>query len=222
MSGIFLSAGLTASACAKAPANTAKSATPVASASSSSEPRVERIVATAEAIAEVGSSDSDKKDGAMPAVFVLGKTNESARLFLRFAVRLPKNGVMRSANLLLSRTDSIDMAPGPIELHAARVIDPWDARSITWPFQPRVEEAHAPHTIVSSASAKIMRLDVRSIVQDWPLRDPNDQGIAVLSDRGNTTGASFAYMSKDDQSPELEILWAFTGAEPKPSNAVNK
>ncbi len=214
-----MGSGLAASACAKSPVISGKSATPTPSASSSAEPRVERIVVTPEQIAEIGAADSEKKNGAMPAVIVLGKSSESARLFLRFSIRLPKNGVMRSANLLLSRTDDVDMAMAPVELHAARVIDAWDARSITWPFQPRVEEAHAPHTTVSPASAKIVRIDVRSIVQDWPLRDPADQGIAVLSDRENSTGLSFAYMTSDAPPPELEILWAFSGAPPVENGA---
>ncbi len=150
----------------------------------------------------------------MPSVIVLGKSNERARLFLSFSIHLPKNGVMRSADLLLSRTRDIDMGPTPIELHAERIVEPWDARSISWPFQPRTEEAHAAHATVSSSSAKIVRLDVRSIVQDWPLRDPSDQGIAVLSDRANDTGTSFAYMSSEAPPPELEIMWAFTGDRP--------
>jgi hypothetical protein len=209
-------------ACAKSPENTAKSANLIASASAPSEPRIERIVVPADEIATVspdGVLASETNHGAMPGVFVLGRSNENARLFLRFTVHLPKNGVMRSANLLLSRTDDIDMAPTPIELHATRVVDPWDARSITWPFQPRIEEVRAPHSTVVSASAKIVRLDVRSIVQDWPLRDPNDQGIAVVSDKTSSTGTSFAYMSRDARPPELEILWAFFGSPPSSINA---
>lgn len=194
----------------------------MASASSSSEPRIERILVGADEIAAVSadaSGASEKRNGAMPSVFVLGRSNENARLFLRFTVRLPKNGEMRSANLLLSRTDDIDMAPAPIELHATRIIDPWDARSITWPFQPRMEEVRAPHATVVSASAKIVRIDVRSIVQDWPLRDPSDQGIAVITDKSSSTGTSFAYMSRDARPPELEILWAFSGAAPVDAGA---
>jgi hypothetical protein len=210
---VFLSFGLGAAACAKSPANNAKSATPIASASASAEPRVERIVVGADEIATIDSGDSDHR-GAMPAVFILGRSSENTRLFLRFTLHLPTTGVMRSANLLLTRTGDIDMAPAPVELHAARIVDPWNARSITWPFQPRIEDVRAPHTTVFSAGAKIVRLDVRSIVQDWPLGDPNDQGIAVVSDRVSSTGTSFAYMSRDARPPELEIIWAFSDDEP--------
>ena len=210
---VFLSYGLAAAACAKSPANPAKSATPIASASSSAEPRVERIVVSADEIATIASGTSDHA-GAMPAVFILGRADENARLFLRFTLHLPKNGVLRSANLLLSRTDDVDMTPDPIELHATRVVEAWEARSISWPFQPRIEEVRAPHTTVSSAGAKIVRVDVRSIVSDWPLRDPNDQGIAVVSDRTSTTGTSFAYMSRDARPPELEIFGHFPAMRP--------
>jgi hypothetical protein len=213
----------------------------VGSASSSAsapDTRVDRIVVTADEIASVAAGDSDKS-GAMPAVFVLGRSSENARLFLRFPLKLPKLGTIQSAALLLSRTDDIDMAPGPVELHAARVVDPWDARSITWPFQPRIEEVHVAHTTVLPSSARIVRLDVRAIVQDWPLRDPNDQGIAVISDTQNSTGTSFAYMSRDANPPELEIIWTYPdggagdhsildktangpAAQPKPQTPSNK
>ena len=211
--------GLGAAACAKSPQISGKSAAPLSSASSSADPRVERIVVPADAIATVAAGDSDR-GGAMPPVFILGRAGDNARLFLRFTVRLPKTGVLRSANLLLSRTTDVDMAPAAIELHAARVIDPWDARSISWPFQPRVEEVRAPHTTVLSAGAKIVRIDVRSIVRDWPLRDPSDQGIAVLADSASNTGTSFAYVEADAHPPELEIIWAY--AEPDPAAPVDK
>lgn len=163
----------------------------------------------ADAIAAIAAGDEDPK-GAMPNVMVLGRSDHTTRLFLRFSVRLPKTGAMRSATLLLSRTDDIEMAPSPVELHAARIVDPWDARSITWPFQPRMEEVRAPRTRVLSSGPKIVRLDVRAIVQDWPLRDPKDQGIAVVADLTTVTGTSFAYLADDARSPELEILWAYS------------
>jgi hypothetical protein len=214
---LLLGYGLGAAACTKTPSLSAKSTTPTASASSSSsssaDTRVDRIIVTADEIASIASGDSDR-GGAMPAVFVLGRSSENARLFLRFPLHLPKTGTIESATLLLSRTDDVDMAPGPVELHAARIVDPWDARSISWPFQPRIEEVRAPRTTILASSARITRIDVRAIVQEWPLRDPKDQGIAVVSDTTNSTGTSFAYMSRDARAPELEIIWAYPDGGP--------
>ncbi|MGH7326804.1 MAG: DNRLRE domain-containing protein, partial [Polyangiaceae bacterium] len=155
-----------------------------------SEPRVERMVISADRIAAIASGESDPH-GAIAGELVLGRADADRRLFFHFPVTLPENGALKSASLLLTRSAAVDMT-GAIELHAMRVIDPWDARSISWPLQPRIEEARAPHAIVTPAGAKIVRIDVAEIVKAWPAHDPSDRGLAVVADRSTASGASFA------------------------------
>lgn len=172
------------------------------------EPRIDRIVVSPDLVASVSSSASDPH-GAVASILVLGKKGDDRRLFFHFPVTLPDHGTLKSAELLLTKTSDVDMAPVGIELHALRIVEPWDPLTLSWPLQPRIEEALTPHAIVTPAGAKIVRIDVKAIVDGWPARDPADQGIAVLADTSSRSGASFAYISAEGRPPELELLWAF-------------
>ena len=51
--------------------------------------------------------------------------------------------------------------PSPSRCTSARVVDPWDGRSLSWAVQPRVEEVGSPVTRVLPASGPLVRIDVR-------------------------------------------------------------
>ncbi len=171
-------------------------------------------------VAAISAGEPDPK-GAVASELVMGREGSTRRLFFHFPVTLPNVGTLKSAALLLTRSSDVDMT-GPIELHAMRVIDPWDAKSINWPLQPRIEEARTEHATVTPAGAKIVRLDVAEIVKAWPAHDPSDQGIAVVADQSTAAGASFAYISSQDRPPELEILWAYPDAPVKAEPPAKK
>ena len=179
-----------------------------------SEPRIERLVVSPDRIAAITAGEPDP-GGAVAESIVLGRAGANRRVFFHFPVTLPGTGALKSASILLTRSPDVDMT-GPVELHALRVVDPWDARSISWPLQPRIEEAREPHAMVMPAGAKIVRLDVAEIVRGWPAHDPSDQGVAVVADRSSASGASFAYISPEDRPPELEIIWAYPDSPTKP------
>ncbi len=128
-----------------------------------------------------------------PHIVTLGKDTD-ARLFLRFSVPLPSDSEVVEAYLLLNRSDEVDSDPNPpIALHAARITDPWDARSISWALQPHVEDTRSPATYVTQRS--VVRLKVVDLVAQWPRHDPRDQGLAVVADATNQTGMAFALAS---------------------------
>ncbi|MEO8799392.1 MAG: DNRLRE domain-containing protein [Polyangiaceae bacterium] len=218
ISGFFFGGLFCGAACGPAP--TLKSAKGPASTATTKEvePRTERILVRADRIAFVEPEGNDP-NGAVPSLVVLGRQGTGARVLFHFEVTLPAKGMLRSAAILLTRSSDVDMAPSPVELHAERIVDPWDARLVSWPEQPRLVDARTPHVLVRRDGAKTVRVDVTNIVQGWPLKDPSDQGVALVADSSTMTGAAFSYISRADDPPALEVVWAYPGEAPATSEA---
>ncbi len=151
-------------------------------------------------------------DGQLPAIAAFGR-GDGALALLRFAVPLPPDAGVVEAYLLLDRVTAIDSDPEPVALHAARVVDEWDARSLSWAVQPRIEEVGAPVTRVLPASGALVRLDVRAIVERWRRTghgSKSDFGLAIVSDApsgaGPARGMPFALVprSASDEDPPHE------------------
>jgi len=130
---------------------------------------------------------------ALPPLFALGK--DSAVLMMRFSVALPATTNVVEAYVVLRRSDAVDDDPAPISLHATRIVEAWEGRSISWALQPRVVEARTPATVVEPGGPSLVRLDVRDIVRQWPRHDARDQGIAVVAENETRTGTTFAFRS---------------------------
>lgn len=148
----------------------------------------------------------------LPAIAALGRS-DGALTFLRFSVPLPADAGVVEAYLLLDRVTDVDSDPEPIALHAVRVVDPWDGRSLSWAVQPRIEDVGAAVTRVLPASGALVRLDVRAIVERWRRRRSTDFGLAVVS--GAPGGASraargmaFALAPRGEGSEEAASLGA--------------
>lgn len=145
-------------------------------------------------------------EGPPPEVW-LGRANSDAVLLLRFAVDLPPDATLVEAYLDLERVDGADVDPAPIALHAARVVGPWDERSISWARLPRLDDLGAPVTRVEEASGPRVRVDVRDIVQRWRSHARGEFGVAVLADGAGATGMPFALRptAGSASAPELEL-----------------
>ena len=166
-----------------------------------SSPLVRRVVASPTDIAYV-SSHAGSTPSDLPPVLILGRKGDSAVLLLRFAVPIAEEESVVEAYVLLDRADVVESDPNPISLHAARIIDAWDGRSISFERQPRWEETGSPGTIVSSGGRPLVRIDVRDLVTHWKARDPRDQGLVVVADDTSRTGMAFAAASSVlDQGP---------------------
>ena len=166
---------------------------------------VRRLVLDPVAIAYV-QRGRGATDGALPPIFTLGRSaGGDSRLYLRFAVppAVAKDATILEAYVLLDRALAVQPDPTPIVLHAARVVSPWDPRSISWSFQPRVEDASAggsPATRVAPTARHLVRVDVRDIVQRWRSRDARDQGIVIEADNATDVGMAFALASSSGSS----------------------
>jgi hypothetical protein len=115
------------------------------------------------------------------------------------------------AYLLLQRSDAVDADPAPVSLHAARIVTPWDSRSVSWATQPALEDVRLPSTRVDPAGRTVVRLDVRALVARWALHDRRDQGIAVVAESASPTGISFAFLPPGS---------AAVGAQASPATAA--
>jgi hypothetical protein len=127
----------------------------------------------------------------LPPVALLGR-GDGALVLMRFALALPPEVEVLEAYLVLDRAPNVDCDPTPIALHAARVAGVWDARSISWARQPRIEDLGAPSSRVLPASRALVRLDMRDVVRHWRRRVRDELGVAIVSEGKSATGLAFA------------------------------
>ncbi len=129
--------------------------------------------------------------GALPPLFTLGR--DSAVLMMRFSVPLPVGANVIEAYVVLRRSDAVDDDPAPISLHATRIVEGWEQRSVSWSRQPRVVEVRTPGTLVEPGGPSLVRIDVRDLVRQWPKHDPRDQGVAIVAASDSQRGTTFAF-----------------------------
>jgi len=166
-----------------------------------SSPQVRRVVVSPTDIAYV-SAHGEGNPSDLPPVLMLGRAGDAAALLLRFEVPITEEESVVEAYVLLDRADVVETDPKPISLHAARIIDAWDGRSMSYARQPRWEETGSPGAIVSGAGRPLVRIDVRALVTHWKTRDPRDQGVVIVADETSRTGMAFAASSSVlDQGP---------------------
>jgi len=135
-------------------------------------------------------SDTDTRDAVTGALGSSGALR--AVVLLRFSARLPPEANVLEAYVVLERAADSDADPRPISLYAARIAEAWDSRGVSWARQPRIEEAGAPVTRVRPSAGRLVRLDVRALVQRWRRRSGEDFGIAVRGDEASSSGIVFA------------------------------
>jgi hypothetical protein len=129
---------------------------------------------------------------AAPPVATLGRASDAPSiLLLRFSVQLPPGVTILEAHVLLERAAPDGEAPGPLALHAARIRTPWDTRSIDWGRAPLLDEGRYPSTTIDDPR-RIVRVDVKGLVARWHRHEPDDQGIAIVTEGSTATGMAFA------------------------------
>jgi len=180
-----------------------------------------RVLVEPVAMAYVTRGDDAARAGDLPPTFTLGRRADGdARVLLRFAVPLARETTVVEAYLLLERTEAVESDPEPVVLHAARIVDRWDPRGVSWAFQPRVEETRAPSTTVVRDGRHLVRLDVRALVNEWPKHDPKDQGLAVLADTTSPTGVAFSFSPATEEPDPTAIGAEKAEIEPPPPLGV--
>jgi hypothetical protein len=159
--------------------------------------------------------DADVRDA---ATATLGCSRErTAIVLLRFSARLAPEARVLEAYLVLERAVDVPADPEPISLHAARIAQAWDGRSVSWARQPRIEETGAPVTRVWPWAGRLVRLDVRALVQRWRRRGGEDFGVAVEADDATLTGITFALTPLVSKPSDAVLTPAIKTATQTPS-----
>lgn len=116
----------------------------------------------------------------------------SSKLLLRYAwppAGLPSGATTRieAAYVVLTVVDAGAgiASDGPLVLRASRVVEPWDAASVTWLSQPRAFDVGArPSSAPRSTSVRTARVDVRAVLERSRGAELGTQGIAIESRGG--------------------------------------
>src|ERR1700722_1182883 len=92
--------------------------------------RARRLVVVPADIARLAPGDTH---GEVAPVATLGRARDaSSMLLLRFALDLPPDTAILDAHVVLDRAPESEADPAPITLHAARILDRWNPRSLAW------------------------------------------------------------------------------------------
>jgi hypothetical protein len=135
-----------------------------------------------------------------PTIATLGDDDDGV-LLLRFAVDLPLEAFVLEAYIVLARAPDVDSDPTLLALHALRVAEPWDGRSVTWGRQPLLVDVGAPVSRVRSSAGPLVRLDVRDIVGRWRRRRRDEFGVAVAAERRAGRGLAFSLRPSGAPAP---------------------
>jgi hypothetical protein len=147
---------------------------------------------------------ADAQEG-VPSIVPLGR-DDAGLAFLQFAIPLTPEVNVLEAYLLLERPPGLGADPAPVLLHAARIHDAWDSRSLSWARQPRIEEIGAPVTQVLPNAGPLVRVDVRLLVERWRRRAADEYGIAIVATGGSVSGIPVALApGSGGRGPMLEL-----------------
>ena len=131
------------------------------------------------------------EQAATEGLATLGRPDGAFALF-RFDVPLSPQSTVVEAYLLLEPPAAVDFDPGPVMLRTERVVGVWDSRSTSWARRPALEDVGLPETRVEG-SPRVVRLEVRALVERWRKRAKDERGVAVVADgrSANRTGVAF-------------------------------
>jgi hypothetical protein len=135
----------------------------------------------------------------VPQFATLG-AGDGAVMLLRFSIELPPEARILEAFILLDRATNVDSAPGVVTLHAARITERWESRSVTYAQRPRVDESGALPTRVQFAGGPEVRIDVGPLARRWLRRGRDEFGIEVEAEGPGEPGVTFALAA-----PRLEL-----------------
>jgi hypothetical protein len=153
----------------------------------------------------LAAGDTAPKGGETARVATLGRARDAGSVvLLRFALDVPPEATILGAYVVLDRAPAIDADPSPIALHAARIVQAWDAQSVSWGRAPFLSDARSPVTTVDDARTSV-RLDVRILVQRWRAHARDDHGIAIVADRSSASGVAFTLADGAGASEERAL-----------------
>lgn len=162
-----------------------------------------RVILTPVDLAVIASRGDPSAD--LPETLALGRAADgTVELLLRFAAPFRDDADVVSAFVLLDPLEGAPPASSPASFEMARILDPWQAATVSWGRQPRLDLLRRAGTGRALPAAPL-RIDVTPLVRDWGKRLPADHGIALLVQGDDAIGKAFAMGTTSGLGPRLEV-----------------
>src|SRR5262249_32252011 len=114
----------------------------------------------------------------------------SVVLLLRFPTPWGNRARISSAFVTLTPTKEANAAGADVPIRVARLLSPWEPSQASSGRQPKLARSE----LLAKAPAgppRTLRIDVTALIDRWQRALADDQGIALLVDPVDATGASF-------------------------------
>jgi hypothetical protein len=163
-----------------------------------------RVILAPSAVAVIAASGARPALAEVPETIALGRAEGgSVALLLRFEASWRDDAEVLSAFVVLDPVDSAPPASLPAVFESARILDPWEPTVVSWGRQPRLELPHLAG-IIRAIPGTPVRIDVTSLVREWPQRRADDHGVALLVHGDDRVGSTFTMGITGGAGPRLE------------------
>jgi hypothetical protein len=141
----------------------------------------------------------------LPETIALGRaSNGTVELLLRFLPTFRDDADVVSAFVVLDPIAGAARGARPPTFEMARIRDAWQAATVTWGRQPRLDLPRRTG-VVRALSPAPLRIDVTPLVRDWSKRLPDDHGIALLVQGDDAVGQAYSMGTLAGSGPRLEV-----------------
>ena len=155
-------------------------------------------------IASSGASSSISEISEVPETIALGRAEGgTVALLLRFEASWRDDSDVLSAFVVLDPIDSAPPAAQPAIFESARILEPWQPAVVSWGRQPRLDLPKLA-AVIRAIPGTPVRIDVTSLVREWPSRRADDHGLALLVHGDDRLGSAFSMGITGGAGPRLE------------------
>ena len=155
-------------------------------------------------IAATGAPSSLRESAEVPETVALGRAaGGTVALLLRFEASWRDDSEIVSAFVVLDPVESAPPASLPAVFEAARILEPWQPSVVSWGRQPRLDLPELA-AVIRAIPGTPVRIDVTSLVREWPQRRADDHGLALLVHGDDRVGSTFTMGITGGAGPRLE------------------
>ncbi|MFO0755856.1 MAG: hypothetical protein U0359_05165 [Byssovorax sp.] len=156
-------------------------------------------------VAVIASSAVGRSGAPLPETLALGRAGDgTVELLLRFVAPFRDDADVVSAFLVLDPLDGALPPEGGAPFETARILDPWQAATVSWGRQPRLSLPKLAGVIRPRAGSPV-RVDVTALVRAWSERSPDDHGIALIVAGNDPVGGAYGMGITGGSGPRLEV-----------------
>lgn len=163
-----------------------------------------RVLLAPSAVAVIAATGARSATAEVPETIALGRAEGGAvALLLRFEASWRDDAEVLSAFVILDPVDSAPPASLPAVFESARILEPWQPSVVSWGRQPRLDLPRLA-AVIRAIPGTPVRIDVTSLVREWPQRRADDHGVALLVHGDDRLGSTFTMGITGGAGPRLE------------------